>query len=101
LFAAIYRVLPDTTIYWRHLLLGAFVTALLFTVGKSLIGWYLGSSAMASSYGAAGGLIVLFFWIYYSAQIFLFGAEFTKVYANWHGSRRSDPASRSATSEKS
>ena len=58
------------------------VTAVLFTIGKSLIGWYLGSSAIASSYGAAGGLILLLFWIYYSAQIFLFGAEFTKVYAN-------------------
>ena len=58
------------------------VTAVLFTIGKSMIGWYLGSSAIASSYGAAGGLILLLFWIYYSAQIFLFGAEFTKVYAN-------------------
>ena len=79
LFAAIYRVLPDTTIYWRHLLLGAFVTALLFTVGKSLIGWYLGQAAPNSTYGAAGALIVLMFWVYYSAQIFLFGAELTKA----------------------
>jgi membrane protein len=62
LFAAIYRVLPDTTIYWRHLPLGAFVTALLFTVGKSLIGWYLGQAAPNSTYGAAGALIVLMFW---------------------------------------
>jgi membrane protein len=79
LFAAIYRVLPDTTIHWRHLVLGAFVTALLFTVGKSLIGWYLGQAAPNSTYGAAGALIVLMFWVYYSAQIFLFGAELTKA----------------------
>ncbi|WFU19742.1 YihY/virulence factor BrkB family protein [Bradyrhizobium sp. CB3481] len=79
LFAAIYRVMPDTTISWRHLLLGAFVTAVLFTVGKSLIGWYLGQAAPSSTYGAAGALIVLMFWVYYSAQIFLFGAELTKA----------------------
>ena len=79
LFAAIYKVLPDTTIYWRHLLLGAFVTAALFTVGKSVIGWYLGQAAPSSAYGAAGALIVLMFWTYYSAQIFLFGAELTKA----------------------
>jgi membrane protein len=79
LFAAIYRVLPDTTIYWRHLVLGAFVTAVLFTVGKSLIGLYLGRAAPSSSYGAAGALIVLMFWVYYSSQIFLFGAELTKA----------------------
>ena len=79
LFAAIYRVMPDTTLYWRHLLLGAFVTAVLFTVGKSLIGWYLGQAAPSSTYGAAGALIVLMFWVYYSAQIFLFGAELTQA----------------------
>jgi membrane protein len=79
LVAAIYKVLPDTTIYWRHLLLGAFVTAALFTVGKSVIGWYLGQAAPSSAYGAAGALIVLMFWIYYSAQIFLLGAELTKA----------------------
>ena len=62
--------------------------AILFTIGKSLIGWYIGSSAVASSFGAAGGLIALLLWVYYSAQIFLLGAEFTKVYANRHGSKR-------------
>ncbi len=82
LFAAIYKVLPDTPIRWRDVIFGGVITAILFTIGKSLIGWYLGSSAIASSYGAAGGLILLLFWVYYSAQIFLFGAEFTKVYAN-------------------
>lgn len=81
LFAAIYKVLPDTAIPWRDVIRGGVVTAVLFTIGKSLIGWYLGSSAIASSYGAAGGLILLLFWIYYSSQIFLLGAVFTKVYA--------------------
>ena len=61
---------------------GSIVTAILFTVGKSLIGWYLGSSAVASSYGAAGGLIILFLWVYYSTQVFLVGAEFTKAYSD-------------------
>jgi len=82
LFAAIYKVLPDRPIAWRDVITGAIVTAVLFTIGKSLIGWYIGSSAVASSYGAAGALIVLLLWVYYSAQIFLLGAEFTKVYAN-------------------
>jgi membrane protein len=85
LFAAIYKVLPDRSIAWRDVMMGAVITALLFTLGKSLIGWYLGSSAIGSSYGAAGGLIVLFFWVYYSAQIFLAGAEFTKAYATSRG----------------
>jgi membrane protein len=85
LFAAIYKVLPDRAIAWRDVIVGALITALLFTIGKSLIGWYLGSSAVASSYGAAGGLIVLFLWVYYSAQIFLVGAEFTKAYATSRG----------------
>jgi membrane protein len=67
------------------------MTSLLFNIGKALIGWYIGSSAVASSYGAAGGLIVLLLWVYYSAQIFLFGAEFTKIYANTRGSKRSKP----------
>jgi membrane protein len=67
---------------------GAVVTAILFTIGKSLIGWYIGSSAVASSFGAASALIVLLLWVYYSAQIFLLGAEFTKVYANRSGSNQ-------------
>ena len=88
LFAAIYKVLPDRDITWRDVMVGALVTGLLFTAGKSLIGWYLGSSAVASSYGAAGGLIVLLLWVYYSVQIFLLGAEFTKVYAFRKGSKQ-------------
>ena len=90
LFAAIYKVLPDRPIEWRDVIVGAVVTGVLFTIGKSLIGWYLGSSAVASSYGAAGGLIVLLLWVYYSAQIFLLGAEFTRVYATRHGSKQED-----------
>jgi membrane protein len=87
LFAAIYKFLPDTPIAWRDVAIGAVVTTLLFTVGKWLIGLYIGSSRVASTYGAAGALIVLLLWIYYSAQIFLLGAEFTKCYAHRHGSK--------------
>jgi membrane protein len=93
LFAAIYKVLPDRNLEWGDVVVGAFVTAVLFTVGKSLISWYIGSSAVASSFGAAGALIVLLLWVYYSAQIFLLGAEFTKVYANRHGSKQGDQVS--------
>jgi membrane protein len=82
LFTAIYKVLPDTAIYRRDLVLGAFITALLFTIGNSLIGIYLGRATPSSRYGAAGALIVLMFWTYYSAQIFLFGAELTKAIAD-------------------
>lgn len=88
LFGAIYKVLPDRTLQWKDVIVGALMTSLLFNIGKTLIGWYIASSAVASSYGAAGGLIVLLLWIYYSAQIFLFGAELTKAYAIAHGSRR-------------
>jgi membrane protein len=89
-FGAIYKVLPDKRIKWHDVMIGALVTALLFTIGKSLISLYIGSSTIASSYGAAGSLIVVLLWIYYSAQIFLFGAEFTKVYASHHGSHQTD-----------
>jgi membrane protein len=93
LFAAIYKVLPDRNLEWGDVGVGAIVTAILFTVGKSLISWYIGSSAVASSFGAAGALIVLLLWVYYSAQIFLLGAEFTKIYADRHGSKRYDAVS--------
>jgi membrane protein len=82
LFAAIYKVLPDTPLRWRDVGIGAAITAALFTGGKSLIGWYLGQAAPGSTYGAAGALIVLLLWTYYSAQIFLFGAELTKAIAD-------------------
>ncbi|MBZ9816688.1 YihY/virulence factor BrkB family protein [Mesorhizobium sp. CA7] len=88
LFAAIYKVLPDRTLKWRDVGIGAAVTALLFTIGKSLIGWYIGTSAIATSYGAAGALMVVLVWVYYSAQIFLFGAEITRTYSVRRGSRR-------------
>lgn len=87
LFAMIFRFLPDAKIAWRDVWLGAVLTAVLFTIGKVGIGLYLGHSSGASSYGAAGSLAVLFIWMYYSAQIFLFGAELTKAYANRFGSR--------------
>jgi len=87
LFALIYRVLPDAQIQWRDVWVGAFITAVLFTVGKFLIGLYLGRSSVGSAYGAAGSLVVLLLWVYYSAQLLLFGAEFTKVYALKLGSR--------------
>jgi membrane protein len=91
LFAAIYKVLPDRDLEWRDVAVGAVVTAVLFTIGKSLISWYIGSSAVASSFGAAGALIVLLLWVYYSAQIFLLGAGFTKIYTNAHGSKQTAP----------
>ena len=91
LFAAIYKVLPDRHLEWRDVVVGAIATAALFTIGKSLIGWYLGSGAVASSYGAAGALLIVLLWIYYSSEIFLLGAEFTRVYSLHHGSRRDVP----------
>lgn len=87
LFALIYKVLPDAEIEWRDVWIGAAVTALLFTIGKYIIGLYLGNSSVGTAYGAAGSLVVLLLWIYYSAQILLFGAEFTQVYARRHGDR--------------
>jgi membrane protein len=85
LFAMIYRLVPNVRISWGDVGLGAVITALLFTVGKWLIGLYLGRASVASAYGAAGSLAVLLIWVYYSAQIFLFGAEFTRAYAQRQG----------------
>jgi membrane protein len=87
LFALIFKFLPDAEIAWRDVWVGAFVTAVLFSIGKTLIGLYLGSTAVGTSFGAAGSLVILLLWIYYSAQILFFGAEFTQVYANQLGSR--------------
>lgn len=86
LFGLIFKVVPDVKIAWRDVWIGALVTAFLFTVGKFAIGLYLGNSAPGSTYGAAGSLIVLLLWVYYSAQILFLGAEFTQVYANNYGS---------------
>ena len=88
LFAMIYRFMPQATIEWRDVGIGALVTAFLFSIGKYLIGLYIGKSALASGFGAAGSLAVLLAWVYYSAQIFLFGAEFTWAYAQKLGSHR-------------
>jgi membrane protein len=85
-FALIFKLLPDVRIAWRDVWLGAAVTSLFFTVGKFLIGLYLGKSAVASAYGAAGSLVIIVVWVYYSAQILLFGAEFTKVWTRRRGS---------------
>jgi membrane protein len=85
LFAMIYKVLPDTDIGWGDVLIGAVVTSLLFAIGKFLIGLYLVYSGITSPYGAAGSLVVVLVWVYYSAQIFYFGAEFTKVLATSQG----------------
>lgn len=94
MFAIIYKTLPDTPLAWRDVWIGAVFTAGLFILGKYLIGLYLGNSGVASSFGAAGSLIALLLWVYYSAQIFFLGAEFTRHYAMWFGSlRKQDSAS--------
>jgi len=85
-FAMIYKIMPRVRVTWRDVWLGAIVTSLLFTGGRYLIGMYIGRSDLASAYGAAGSLIVVFVWVYYSAQIFLLGAEFTWIYARRFGS---------------
>jgi membrane protein len=85
LFAAIYKFLPDVKVPWSNLWVGAAVTSLLFSIGRFLIGLYLGNSAVGSTYGAAGSLIVILIWVFYSAQILLIGAEFTQVYAKNRG----------------
>lgn len=87
LFALIYKYLPDAVIAWRDVWFGAAVTAVMFSLGKFLIGLYLGRAGVGSAYGAAGSLAVLLVWLYYASQIFLFGAELTKAYANHLGSR--------------
>jgi membrane protein len=88
LFALILKFIPDTPISWRDVNMGAAVSSLLFMVGKVVIGIYLGHSALISAYGAAASLAIFLIWIYYSAQILLFGAELTHVYAMKYGSRR-------------
>lgn len=88
LFALIYKLMPRAYVEWKDVWVGALVTALLFGLGKALIGLYLSASGVASAYGAAGSLVLVLLWVYYSAQVFLLGAEFTWVYANARGSRR-------------
>lgn len=85
LFAMIFKFLPDVRIAWRDVWVGSFVTALFFTIGKYLLGAYLGRSSLSSAYGAAGSFVVVLLWVYYSAQILLFGAASTCIYAKHHG----------------
>lgn len=86
LFAMIFRLLPDAQVAWRDVWIGAALTALLFSLGKFLLGWYLGREGVTSGFGAAGSLVIILLWVYYSSQILLFGAEFTRVYAQQFGS---------------
>jgi membrane protein len=90
MFALIYKMMPRVYVQWRDVWIGAIFTAMLFTIGKTLIGLYVGRSGVTSGFGAAGSLVVVLLWVYYSAQIFLIGAEFTWVYANAFGSRRTN-----------
>ena len=92
LFAIIFKVLPDVKIAWRDVWIGALLTALLFNLGKYLLGLYLGRSSVTSAYGAAGSLVIVLLWVYYSAQILFFGAKFTQIYSNRYGSHL-EPAS--------
>jgi membrane protein len=87
LFAMLYRFLPDTEVPWRDVGIGAGITALLFVISKFLLGFYLGQSSIGSAYGPAGSLVLILVWVYYASLVFLFGAEFTAVYAHRHGSR--------------
>jgi membrane protein len=96
LFAMIFKLLPDTQVAWRDVWVGALLTAVLFTIGKFFIGLYLGKAAVGSAYGAAGSLVVLLIWIYYSAQILFFGAELTQVYAHRFGTQSSKIPAREA-----
>ena len=91
-FAMIYKILPRVDVRWHDVWLGAAVTSLLFNIGRFLIGLYIGKSGVASGFGAAGSIVVVFVWVYYSAQVFLMGAEFTWVYAQTFGSKKGAPA---------
>lgn len=93
-FAAIYKILPDVPLRWRDVIVGSLITAFLFTIGKYAIALYISTSHLASGYGAGGALVIVFVWVFYSTQIFLLGAEFTKVYADTHGSRKKRPSPR-------
>ena len=88
LFAMIFKILPSVDLTWRDVWIGAVVTALLFTAGKFAIGYYIGKSGLASAYGAAASIVTILLWIYYASLILLFGAEFTKAYAESRGSRK-------------
>ena len=103
LFGLIYKFVPDIEIEWKDVWIGAGLTSILFTIGKFLIGFYLGSSSVTSAYGAAGSIVTVLLWVYYSALIFLLGAEFTQAYADAYGSGvvRAENAETSPTADKS
>lgn len=101
LFALIFKFLPDAPIAWRDVWVGAALTSVLFTIGKTLIGLYLGRSSIGSVYGAAGSVVVVIVWVYYAAQIFFYGAELTQAFARRHGSRRTPPPQGEAQSAAS
>lgn len=101
LFGAIYKTLPDVELKWSDVGVGASVTAVMYALGKQLIGLYLGKASFASTYGAAGSLVVLLVWVYYSAQLFFLGAEFTKVYAGTFGSHVASVAASTPTARNS
>ena len=88
MFALIFKVMPHVRIEWYEVWIGAAITAIMFTLGQFLIGFYIGTSGVASSFGAAGSLVALLVWVYYSAQVFLMGAELTKAYSYIFGSRK-------------
>lgn len=100
LFAMIFKILPDARVRWRDVWIGAAATAALFSLGRFLIGWYLGQAATESTYGAAGSLVALLIWIYYSTQILFLGAEFTQVYAQAHGAKIQPAANAVAVTEE-
>jgi membrane protein len=100
LFAVLFKYIPDAWVAWKDALVGGVVTSLLFTVGETAIGFYLGRTNVGSAFGAAGSLVVMLAWVYYSSMIFLYGAEFTKAYASQLGARvRPDPDARAVTPE--
>jgi membrane protein len=100
-FAMIYKTMPHARVDWRDVWVGAAVTSVLFNAGKFLIGLYIGRSGITSAFGAAGSLIVVLLWVYYSAQIFFFGAEFTWVYSHEYGSRKPRPVAGATTAPSS
>jgi membrane protein len=100
LMAGIFRLLPDLKIEWRDVWLGAALTSILFVLGKFALGIYFAKSAVGSSFGAAGSLVLVLLWVYYSAQILLFGAEFTQVYARAHGSLKTEADAKRTVKEK-
>jgi membrane protein len=100
LFGLIFKFVPDVKIDWQDVGVGALVTAVLFTIGRSLLAFYMATAGVGSTYGAAGSLVALVVWVYYSAQIFFFGAVFTRVYAEYYGSRMKRQAAKALKSEK-